>query len=104
MTTTNTITSTLTIKECVVRAARGHERADGMIVWSGALWIRDQPAGSFLNDGNGGCLRWDVRADQRPLFEEFEALAKREHPQNREAADWMAGHLWDQAWTNAVPK
>lgn len=86
----------LTLAECVVRAARGYERPDGGVVWSGVLWIRETPAANFHNDGNGGCNHWDVR--DHALFNAFKALADKEHPEVQfERADWLVGRLWDAA-------
>lgn len=92
----------LTRADMVVRAARGHERPDGGIVWSGMLWVRDMPIASFRNDGRGGCCSWDVK--DRAAFAEFEAFAVAEFPdKNFEQADWLVGQLWDEAFTKVQP-
>lgn len=88
----------LTIADCVVRAARGRQNRKGGVVYSGALWVRDQPVASFHNIGEGGCCTWAVFPEQDELFAEFEALAKRMHPElNFEWTDHVAGALWDLA-------
>jgi hypothetical protein len=85
----------LTLADCVVRAARGHQRADGSVVWSGVLFVRDCPTANFSNDGNGGCNKWQVRAPA--LFEEFKALAVQVRPERFEQEDNLVGELWDAA-------
>ncbi len=92
-----TVDAALTLADCIVRAARGHQRTDGGVAWSGMLFIRDCPAASFSNDGNGGCCNWQVRAPQ--LFREFEALAKATTPVAFEHADHLVGSLWDVAYS-----
>ncbi len=91
----------LTRADVIVRAARGRMRPDGGIEFSGALWVRDCPAGSFRNDGRGGCCTWTIRPEQQRLFDEFAAFANLTHPDLIESADWLAGLLWDEAMLRA---
>lgn len=93
-----TQTSALTLASFVVRAARGHQKKDGGVVWSGVLWCGDVAVAEFRNEGDGGCNIWRVR-DER-LFEEFKAAAKREREENFEQEDHAVGALWDFAMTN----
>ncbi len=91
----------LTIAECIVRAARGHERTDGGIAFSGVLWIRDIPVAEFNNDGNGGCTTFRIRDNDyaRSSFEEFKTLARRLHPNDSFEQECIAvGDLWDVAF------
>lgn len=84
------------VSQWIVRAARGHEKSDGMVAWSGVLWHGDIPVADFDNDGRGGCCTWNVR--DAALFADFKALADKEHPEIRyEREDWLAGKLWDAA-------
>lgn len=86
----------LTLSDFVVRAARGYERPDGGIVWSGMLFVRDVPVASFHNDGNGGCCTWNAR--QPMLLDEATAFAKKQFPDLQfEQLDHLVGQLWDAA-------
>lgn len=80
----------------VVRAARGHQRPDGGVVWSGMLYRGDDQVAAFHNDGNGGCVSWQPR--NAALLAEFKAAAVKRFPQDRfEQEDIYVGELWDAA-------
>lgn len=85
----------------IVRAARGYQRPDGGVVWSGMLYLGDCQVAAFHNDGNGGCVSWQVRAPS--LFAEFKAAAVKRYPQDRfEQEDTYVGELWDAAFAKAA--
>lgn len=91
----------LTRADMVVRAARGHQKPDGGIVFSGMLWVWDMPIASFHNSGDGGCHDWDVK--HPAAFEKFEAFARAEFPTLKfEQADWLVGQLWDEAFSKVM--
>lgn len=94
------VEAALTLADCIVRAARGHARADGGIAFSGMLFIRDCPAASFRNEGKGGCTVFQVR--DRFQFAEFDALAKAIRSENFEQAENLVGELWDAAYLRGV--
>ena len=90
------VEAALTLADCVVRAARGYERADGGIAFSGNLFVRDVPVATFSNDGNGGATMFKVKVPA--LFAEFKNFAKASRPDfNFEHAENLVGELWDAA-------
>lgn len=93
---TSAPTGALTRADLVVRAARGHQRPDGGVVWSGMLYRGDTQVAAFHNEGHGGCCTYTIR--DRALFKECEELAKREFPEHSfEQLDDLVGALWDAA-------
>jgi hypothetical protein len=81
----------------VVRAARGYQRPDGGVVFSGMIYRGDEQVTSFHNEGNGGCNSYQIRNFE--LFAEFKAAAVAEFPASKfEQEDLLAGQLWDAAY------
>ena len=73
----------------------GAQMADGGIAWRGDIFATGHKVGVVSNAGNGGCCDWcwhSLAAERA-----FEALAKARYPHDREAADTLAGDLWDAA-------
>ncbi len=86
-----------TSNQFVVRAARGFQRPDGGIAFSGMLYKGDNQVAEFHNDGNGGCVDWRPRSDS--LFAEFKKAAVAKFPEFKfEHADHYVGELWDAAY------
>lgn len=85
----------------VVRAARGHQRPDGGVVFSGMIYRGDDQVASFHNDGNGGCNSYQIRNVE--LFAAFKAAAVAQFADaNFEQEDLLAGQLWDVAFLKAA--
>lgn len=83
--------------EFVVRAARGYQRPDGGVVFSGMIYLGDDQVASFHNDGHGGCNSYQIRNFN--LFVQFKAAAIAAFPTNQfEQEDLLAGQLWDTAY------
>lgn len=92
----------LTRADLVVREARGRERMNGGIEFSGVLYVRNVRLVAFENDGDGGCNVYRLLAPTseaaRAMMYEVEAFAKRELPTVRyEQLDTLIGALWDEA-------
>lgn len=88
----------LTIQDCKVTGARGHETRHG-IAFSGLLWVRDRLIASFRNDGRGGCNHYQITPGCFEAFAEFKELAVRQFSDVKfEQEDQLAGAIWDDAY------
>jgi hypothetical protein len=78
-----------------VRKPQAMHMASGNLAWAGDLYAFGNRVARFSNAGNGGCLDWywDSFAAKR----DFEVLAAHMRPGDPEAADALAGRLWDSA-------